>query len=259
MYTDREMDSVESRPRPSAPVLRGDLSVLVDQYRQRYLATSPWPYLVLDGLVDPALLAAAESEELKPALDLHVRRTTRMVKAQSPMPSGPAAGEILHALCSSGFVAFLEDLTGISGLIADPTHYWAGLHVFPPGSFQALHRDFRVHPVTGLFHRVNVIVYLNGDWKDEYGGNLELWKYDMSSHHQVAPRAGSTVIFENTSATLHGVAEVFRCPPGGARLSLASNYYTASPGADDWKETRFRRPKRPQDPWYMGFKLRRSS
>jgi hypothetical protein len=259
MYTDPEMDAAESRPRSSAPVLRGDLSLLADRYREKYLAASPWPHLVLDGLVDPATLAAAESEELKTALDLHVRRTKRMVKAQSPMPSGPAAREILQALDSPGFIAFLEDLTGISELIADPTHYWAGLHVFPPGAHQALHRDFRVHPVNGLFHRVNVLVYLNRDWKGEYGGNLELWKVDMSSHDQVAPRAGSTVIFENTSATLHGVTEVFRCPPGGARLSLATNYYTESPGTHDWKETRFRRPKRPQDPWYMGFKIKRSS
>jgi Rps23 Pro-64 3,4-dihydroxylase Tpa1-like proline 4-hydroxylase len=259
MDTDREIGVVEAGQGSGPAILRDDLSQLADQYRESYLASPPWPHVVIDSLFDPAIIAAAELEELEPALGFEIKRRARMVKAQSPVPSGPAAKEILQALDSPPFVAFLEDLTGISGLIADPTHYWAGLHVFPPGAYQSLHSDFLVHPVNGLAHRVNVLVYLNGDWKDEYEGNLELWKHDMTSHDRIAPRAGSTVIFETSSATLHAVADPVRCPPGRARLSLATNYFATSPGPDHLKESRFRRPKRPQDPWYMGFRLRRSS
>jgi len=231
-----------------------DLSDLARTHRQGYLAASPWPHVVLDDLIDPALIAAAEREELEPSLHLAVERNYRKIKAESPEPNGPAAAKILDSIASTEFVTFLEDLTGVSGLIPDPTHYWAGLHVNPPGAFQAIHRDFRTHPITGLFHRVNILIYLNSDWKREYGGELELWKSDKTAcERQVAPVAGKSVIFEAGPLAFHGIPDPIRCPPGRARLSLAAIYYTVDPPPDDRKESKFFRPKRPQDPWYLGF------
>ena len=238
----------------SVPGMPGDLSQIASIHRESYQAASPWPHVVLDDLIDPALIAAAEREELEPSLNLEVDRSYRKVKAESPEANGAAATKILESIGSTGFVTFLEELTGVSGLIPDPTHYWAGLHVNPPGAFQAIHRDFRVHPITGLFHRVNILIYLNSDWKSEYGGELELWKSDKTAcGRQVAPVAGKSVIFEAGPLAFHGIPEPIRCPTGRARLSLAAIYYTVDPPPDDQKESRFFRPKRPQDPWYMGF------
>jgi len=231
-----------------------DLHQLARDNRGRYQTASPWPHVVLDDLFHPALIAAAEREELEPSLKLQVERSYRKVKAESPEPHGPAAAKILDSIGSAPFVSFLEDLTGVSGLIPDPTHYWAGLHVNPPGAFQAIHRDFRVHPITGLFHRVNILIYLNSDWKSEYGGELELWKPDRSACElQVAPVAGKSVIFEAGPNAIHGIPDPIRCPPGRARLSLAAIYYTVDPPPNDYKESKLFRPKRPQDPWFMGF------
>jgi Rps23 Pro-64 3,4-dihydroxylase Tpa1-like proline 4-hydroxylase len=222
--------------------------------RDEFRSASPWPHLVVEGLVDPALLAAAEEQELEPALTLEVERRVRMVKAQSPEPSGPAARSILAALCTPQFVSYLEDVTGIPELKADPTHYWTGLHVSPPGAYQAIHRDFRLHPVTGLFHRLTVLVYLNSDWKAEYGGELELWRSDQSAcEKRVAPEAGIVVIFATTYDAIHGISDPVTCPTGRARLSLASDYYTVAPAPGDRREPRLRRPKRPSDPWYSGY------
>jgi hypothetical protein len=234
--------------------MHADLDQIVRDNRESFQAASPWPHVVLDDLIDPALIAAAEQEELEPSLHLAVDRSYRKVKAESPEPNGPTATKILESIDSPGFVTFLEELTGVSGLISDPTHYWAGLHVNPPGAFQAIHRDFRVHPITGLYHRVNILIYLNSDWKSEYGGELELWKPDKSACAlQVAPVAGKSVIFEAGPGAIHGIPEPIRCPAGRARLSLAAIYYTVDPPPNDRKESRLFRPKRPQDPWYMGF------
>jgi hypothetical protein len=234
--------------------VQADLEQIVRDKRESFQAASPWPHVVLDDLIDPALIAAAEQEELEPSLHLAVDRSYRKVKAESPEPNGPTATKILESINSPGFVTFLEELTGVSGLIPDPTHYWAGLHVNPPGAFQAIHRDFRVHPITGLYHRVNILIYLNSDWKSEYGGELELWKPDKSACAlQVAPVAGTSVIFEAGPGAIHGIPEPIRCPAGRARLSLAAIYYTVEPHPNDRKESRLFRPKRPQDPWYMGF------
>ena len=250
-----ELDSQPAREaHPIVPEMPADLSQLASSHRESYQSASPWPHVVVDDLIDPALIAAAEREELEPSLNLEVERTYRKVKAESPEPKGPAATKILESIGSADFVAFLEGLTGVTGLIPDPTHYWAGLHVNPPGAFQAIHRDFRVHPITGLFHRVNILIYLNSDWKSEYGGELELWRSDKTAcGQQVAPLAGKSVIFEAGPLAFHGIPDPIRCPTGRARLSLAAIYYTVDPPPDDRRESRFFRPKRPQDPWYMGF------
>jgi hypothetical protein len=236
-------------------VLRVDLAGLADVDRQEYAEARPWPHIVMDDVIDPAIVAAAESEQRGPALNLPVSRTTRQIKAESSKVNGPATRSILDALGGGEFVNFLENLTGVQGLITDPTHYLSGLHVLPCGGFQALHRDFRVQPVSRLYHRVNVITYLNSDWKIEYGGHLELWASDKSTcERRIAPLAGKTVIFEATPTAFHGVPDPVGCPAGRVRLSLAAYYYTPLPGPDDERQSTFRRPKRPQDPWYIGFR-----
>jgi Rps23 Pro-64 3,4-dihydroxylase Tpa1-like proline 4-hydroxylase len=238
-----------------SPIPLSGLANLAAKYRESYSTASPWPHLILEGLVDPATIAAAEAQELQRALDLKVNKGNRMIKAESPEVDGQAANEILDSLLTPEFVAFLEELTGISGLIPDPTHAWAGIHVSPPGSQQALHRDFRLHPVNGLYHRVNVLVFLNSDWEKEYGGELELWPGRTGGgEKQVLPLAGKVVIFETTPTSFHGVPDPTRCPPGRARLSLASYYYTDYPGPADRRQAIVFSPKRPQDPWYMNFR-----
>ena len=231
-----------------------NLSLQADACRENYRTAVPWRHIVLDGLIDPTVVSAAETQELEPALNLRVPRTHRMVKAESPQPNGPAANRILDALCSTAFVSFLEDLTGVTELTVDPARYARGLYVFLSGGFQSIHRDFRLHPTTGMFHRLAVLVYLNSDWQSDYGGELELWRSDMTAcERRIAPAAGRVVIFEPTPTAIHGIPDPIRCPNGTAHLSLTCSYYTVSPGSEDRKETRFLRPKRPQDPWYLGF------
>ena len=249
------MDTKEWEGQHEAPIVLSDLAHLAAKYKESYSTASPWPHLVLEDLVNPAAIAAAETQELQRALNLKVHKGNRMVKAESPEVDGQAANEILDSLLTPEFVAFLEELTGISGLIPDPTHSWAGIHVSPPGSQQALHRDFRLHPVNGLYHRVNVLVFLNSDWKKDYGGELELWpKRTSDGGKQVLPTAGKVVIFETTPTSYHGVPDPIRCPPGRARLSLASYYYTEYPSSFDRREAVVFSPKRPQDPWFMNFR-----
>jgi Rps23 Pro-64 3,4-dihydroxylase Tpa1-like proline 4-hydroxylase len=199
--------------------------------------------------VAPDFVATAEAEELTRALDLKIQKDQTIAKAESAEVGGQAAKEILDSLLSPEFIEFLERLTGIQGLMGDPTHALAGLHVNPPGAFQALHRDFRRHPATHTYHRINVLVFLNSNWKEEYGGELELWPGDRSACGQrIRPLAGRLVIFETTPTSYHAIPDPVRCPPGRARLSLASYYYTAGPGPQDKRDFKLFLPKRPQDP-----------
>ena len=237
-----------------SPILFSDLAVLGDKHRLSYSTASPWPHVVIEGLVNPVTISSAESQELARALQIEVQKAPGLVKAESPEVNGQAASAILTSLLTPQFVSFLEELTGIKGLIPDPSYTRAGLHVSPMGAYQAIHRDFRRHPNTGLYHRVNVLVFLNSAWEEKFGGELELWAADMSSCEQrILPLAGRMVIFETTATSFHGIPDPVRCPSGRARLSLASYYYTKEPGPNDKKDLSFILPRRPQDPLTIDF------
>jgi hypothetical protein len=221
--------------------------------RSDYEAGRPWPHVVLHNLLPEELVRLAEVEELPAARALGAHKSHQEVKSESSTVAGPAATSLLDAMCTPAFVGMVEEVTGLRALMPDPTHVLSGLHVSGPGSFQSIHRDFVRHPVTSFWHRANVLVYLNSSWSDEFGGELELWPFDMSAcGKQVKPEAGTVVIFETKHETLHGVPNPLRCPPARARLSLASYYYSKERPAGKVRDPIVRHPRRPQDPWGTG-------
>jgi hypothetical protein len=209
------------------PKLEEDLASL----HARYAGASPFPHVVLDDFLDEATVRTAMAEF--PALEggewisyLHVNE--RKFGQTDPTTWGPTLRAILEELNSPAFVRFLEELTGIDGLIADPSLEGGGLHQSTTGGFLNIHADFTVHPQHREWRRrVNLLLYLNEDWRPEYGGDLELWSTDMKRREvQVAPVGNRVVVFTTNADSFHGHPEPMTCPPGVARRSLALYYFT---------------------------------
>jgi Rps23 Pro-64 3,4-dihydroxylase Tpa1-like proline 4-hydroxylase len=93
--------------------------------------------------------------------------------------SGVHVRRFFWELNSAEFLLFLQRLSGIDALIADPYRAGGGLHETRSGGFLMVHADYNRQPETDLDRRMNVIVYLNKDWQPEWGGDLELWTPDM--------------------------------------------------------------------------------
>jgi Rps23 Pro-64 3,4-dihydroxylase Tpa1-like proline 4-hydroxylase len=147
---------------------------------------------------------------------------------------GPATRRLLAELNSATFIDFLERLTGIAGLIPDPHFEGGGLHQIERGGHLKVHADFNRHPRTGLERRLNVLIYLNRDWKDEYGGAFELWNEDMTtSEEKVMPYFNRCVIFSTTSKSYHGHPEPLTCSAGETRKSIALYYYSKERPAEE--------------------------
>lgn len=203
-----------------------------------YHSAQPWPHLVIDLAFDPTLVAAAESEQLEVAHGLRQHVSRRQLKAESSKVSGRASRELMAYLDGDEWVGRLRALTGIDDLEADPSHFWAGLHVGPVDAFQAVHRDFQKHPATGLYHRANVLLYLSSAWEEEEGGELELWSSDADRCvERILPAAGRLVVFESHRFTLHGVGRQTSRRPGRVRLSLAAYYFSHQPPACGLRRT----------------------
>ena len=109
-------------------------------------------------------------------------------------------------------------MTGITSLVSDPTFCRAGLFVTPPGGWQRMHEDFRLHPHTNLWNRVIMLLYCS-EWDPAWGGELELWPPDMAEvGARIEPRRGRMVIFEATRSHRHGIRVI---EPHASRASCS--------------------------------------
>jgi 2-oxoglutarate-Fe(II)-dependent oxygenase superfamily protein len=124
-------------------------------------------------------------------------------------------------------VGFLEQLTGIEGLIPDPYFWGGGLHQITRGGYLKVHADFNRYSKLRLDRRLNLLLYLNRDWKEEYGGHLELWNEQMTTcERKILPIFNRCVVFSTTDYSYHGHPDPLNCPEQQTRKSLALYYYT---------------------------------
>ncbi len=214
------------------PVMDLDrLEAQLPELRNRYRRAAPFPHLVLDGFL-PAAVAEQAMEEFPPLdpqrWNHYIHANERKFSHTDPATWGPTLRAILHELNSPRFVAFIGALTGFDGLFPDPTLEGGGLHQSTTGGFLNIHADFTVHPHHRRWERrANLLLYLNDEWKPEYGGDLELWSTDMRRcETSIAPVGNRVVIFTTSADSFHGHPTPMRCPPGTARRSLALYYFT---------------------------------
>lgn len=129
---------------------------------------------------------------------------------------------------SAQFIRFIEGITNIQGLIPDPYFSGGGLHETSTGGLLGIHADFQVNEGLQLFRRVNVLIYLNKDWQDAYGGKLELWDKAMTKKVvEVAPIFNRAVIFNTDADSFHGHPDPLTTPAHITRKSIALYYYKA--------------------------------
>lgn len=204
---------------------------LAERLAGPYRDARPFAHVVIDSLIpDERVIDEVVSEFPAPgSLDwIHYNaQTEKKLASRSDSQLGSVTRHILQQFNSSVFCGFLERLTGIEGIIPDP-HFWGGgAHQIERGGFLKIHTDFNWYGKLQLDRRLNVLLYLNKGWKEEYGGHLELWSRDMKRCEvKVLPVANRCVIFSTTDASFHGHPEPLTCPDGVTRKSLALYYYT---------------------------------
>jgi hypothetical protein len=211
---------------------RNSLDALGDKEHETYVANQPFSHIVIDEFFDPSALnevlaeadAVDRSKRYAKFLD---RKTDHNKFAFFPDVVGPNTARLAQYLNSGPFLAYLEKLTGIPDLIADPSYFGGGLHWIENGGYLEVHADFNHLKKYNLERRINLLLYLNKDWRDEYAGDLELWdRPTMTKRKSVAPLFNRAVIFSTVKEALHGHPTPLNTPPGRARRSLALYYYT---------------------------------
>ena len=204
---------------------------LARQYREN----KPCPHILLEGFVEPEAALAMAKEFPQPTSDAwtqykHANENKLGLAKRQLFP--PALAAVTDELNSPEFVAWISELTGIPNLLADPTMEGGGLHQSGPGGYLNVHTDFSMHHFHTHWHRrVNLILYLNLGWNEEWGGALELWEERMARcGAKYPPLLNHALIFTTDEKSLHGFPDPLKCPAGESRKSLALYYYTVEPG-----------------------------
>jgi 2OG-Fe(II) oxygenase superfamily len=200
------------------------------EHGNEYRTAEPYPHTVIDGLFPEEALdrviadyPSIESPAWKEYRNYHEgKRETQGEGQVSEFTS-----LLLYQFNSAPFLQFLEKLTGIENLIPDPYFYGGGLHQITRGGKLGIHADFSKHGKLPLDRRINAIIYLNKDWKDEYGGHFELWDREMTRCvKKVAPLYNRLVVFNVTDYAYHGHPDPLTCPENRTRKSIALFYFT---------------------------------
>jgi Rps23 Pro-64 3,4-dihydroxylase Tpa1-like proline 4-hydroxylase len=144
----------------------------------------------------------------------------------------------------------LEKITGIKDLIPDPTFHTAGMHLAKKGGKIDVHLDYNIHPKLNLLRCVNLILFLSPDWKEEWGGKLELWDAKMEyCVKKIMPVFNQAIIFTTNDISYHGQPEPIMCPEGETRKTLTLWYHSEmkEPVSERYRGLFFKRPQDPDD------------
>ena len=209
-----------------------DVEKFIFQNRERFVNANPFPFIIIDDFFSKEFLNEVLNQfpnltEQKKTTNYDNKNEVKFANNQyKNFPNN--IKKLFDFLNSDFFLNFLQRITNIQEkLIPDFELNGGGLHEIKKGGLLKIHSDFNKHPSLDLDRRLNVLIYLNKDWKEEYGGHLEFWDKEMTScREKVLPIFNKMVIFSTTDNSNHGHPDPLNCPNNMSRKSIATYYYT---------------------------------
>jgi hypothetical protein len=211
--------------------------------RATYERSDPFPFFCIDGFLEPRFAAAvaASYPDYETAAEMGrsfsaVNEDLKVQICERERFPDPVA-QLDAALCSDEFLKLLERVTGIPKLLADEELVGGGMHVMGSGGRLDVHVDFNLIEERALHRRLNILVFLNNDWAENWGGKLELWDSAVRERgSEYTPAFNRCVVFETSEISYHGVTPLV-CPADRVRKSFAAYYYTRE-APEGWHGTR---------------------
>tara|TARA_Y100000992_G_C21240041_1_gene480245 strand:+ start:392 stop:1240 length:849 start_codon:yes stop_codon:yes gene_type:complete len=210
--------------------LNNDL--IINDLKKKYQMAVPFPNLVVDNFFKESFLNSvckqfpdlssinysqkyANKDEVKFANNDYLKFPDNIKK-------------LIDFMNSENFLNFLQNITSIKEkLVSDPELNGGGLHEIKNGGYLKIHTDFNKHPNNDLDRRVNILIYLNKNWKSSYGGDLQLWDKEMyKCEKKILPIFNRMVIFSTNDYSNHGHPDPIVCPDHVSRRSIALYYFS---------------------------------
>jgi Rps23 Pro-64 3,4-dihydroxylase Tpa1-like proline 4-hydroxylase len=167
------------------------------------LYEAPFPHAVIDGFVSSKMISAINKEWPD-----HSKFQKENGKAQIKWNTNKVTDSVASVIHSIN-VSDIENITGLSNLIADPDLCGGGMHCIPRGGFLKMHVDFNGHPHHNWTRKVNLLIYVHQYWDTSWNGALCL---GAKQEKKIDPLPGRAVIFETNDQSWHGHPEPLKMP-----------------------------------------------
>jgi Rps23 Pro-64 3,4-dihydroxylase Tpa1-like proline 4-hydroxylase len=197
----------------------------------------PFDHCVVEDFLDLDLAQAMEKEFLdyEDPKWFYYKNAIEDKKALNDWNVFPALTyKVFRELMSDDFLQTLSQGIGVP-LYQDPGLHGGGWHIHGRGGNLNPHCDYSIHPKIRLQRKINIIIYVSSDLKDEHGGHLGLWAHDPNNNKPgellkvIQPKFNRAVIFDTTQNSWHGMCSPLTQPEGIYRKSLAIYYLTDPP------------------------------
>ena len=200
--------------------------------RDEFLAAKPTPHIFIDGMWDDEFLDGIATEvdsftHWAGEKDFFGSREKRRQADWESLPSNTHA--FISYLNQPLILRLIEFLSNEDGLISDPYLEGGGIHSTGQDGFLKLHADFNWNSRLKLYRRINILVYLNKGWEEEFGGQIELAGKDSNGEFNSivsrSPIFNRTLIFITDDHSYHGQPNPVQNPFNKRRNSIAAYYY----------------------------------
>lgn len=206
--------------------------------RDKIRAAKPFPHFCIDNFLDQAFAEEiyksfpSFSEAKAVGREFATVNEKKKIQITDSTKFAPPIERLNNLLASREFIELMSDVFDIPNLIDDPALMGGGIHETDTGGRLDVHVDFNFVEEKQWHRRLNILIYFNKDWKEEYGGYLDIWDKDVKEcYGSFAPVFNRACGFATSEISFHGVTPL-TCPPGIVRRSFATYYYTkeAPPG-----------------------------
>lgn len=203
-----------------------------DELARQYVSSKPFEYVVIDGFLSAVGLDAIDVAELTTTMSSEVLSSDFVFaknKIENPLLEkiSPGLSMLRSELLSTRFRSVLCKIVG-KDVFIDESFTGGGLHQGLSGSYLDMHADFTRHPANVKWIReLNLLLYLNKDWKPEFGGCLDLKNNETGEEISIEPLENRMVIMLTKPHTIHGYKPI-NFPNGKMRTSVAAYAYSVS-------------------------------
>ena len=217
-------------------ILRPEVRTGAEELRKQFRSAQPFRHVVIDDFLDADVCRRVVDQfpdfEAKHAINEYGAVGGKAVR-EKLAELGEAFAKLDALFRGSDFRRWAGRVTAIDDLLFDPDYVGGGTHENIDRQELDAHVDFNLHPKTRLHRRLNLILFLNTEWSEDWGGQLQLHRNpwlppEEDDIRSVKPLANRCVLFETTETSWHGFPEI-RIPPdkkGVTRRSVAVYYYT---------------------------------
>ncbi len=187
----------------------------VDRYRDAFVNAQPFKHVMIEDFFERTfaeqLLAEFPSFDKKLSINESGQTSGKSVNPNIRTIS-PAYQQLYDLLGSQSFLNFVSRLSGIPDLLLDPKMFGGGTHENLHGQDLDPHVDFNYDESRNLHRRLNLIVYMNPEWRTEWGGALEIHsnprRPDENQIQSFDPLFNRCVMFETNEYSWHGFPKI---------------------------------------------------